>query len=95
MRKNQFSNFLQIFAADPTGSRNEAVMGAEAKNAADIDGGADAGSGRNETRNEKRDRNWNDLLQELRVMQTGTQIIAGFLLTRPSNSGLPIWTPLQ
>ncbi|MGA7205757.1 MAG: DUF6328 family protein, partial [Specibacter sp.] len=38
-----------------------------------------AGSGRNETRNEQRDRHWDDLLQELRVMQTGTQIIAGFL----------------
>ncbi|WP_287930123.1 DUF6328 family protein [Arthrobacter sp.] len=47
------------------------------------DGGRDAGSGRHETRNEKRDRNWDDLLQELRVMQTGTQIIAGFLLTLP------------
>lgn len=47
------------------------------------DGGGDAGSGRHETRNEQRDRNWDDLLQELRVMQTGTQIIAGFLLTLP------------
>lgn len=46
-------------------------------------GAQDADSGRRETRNEKRDRNWNDLLQELRVMQTGTQIIAGFLLTLP------------
>jgi hypothetical protein len=27
------------------------------------------------------DRNWNELLQELRVTQTGTQIISGFLLT--------------
>jgi fumarate reductase subunit C len=56
---------------------------AEATNKADVDGGAAADSGRNETQNEKRDRNWNDLLQELRVMQTGTQIIAGFLLTLP------------
>lgn len=45
--------------------------------------GEDAGTGRNETRNEQLDRNWSDLLQELRVMQTGTQIIAGFLLTLP------------
>ncbi|MGA7207054.1 MAG: DUF6328 family protein [Specibacter sp.] len=45
-----------------------------------------AGSGRNETRNEQRDRHWDDLLQELRVMQTGTQIIAGFLLTLPFQS---------
>jgi len=27
------------------------------------------------------DRNWNELLQELRVTQTGTQILTGFLLT--------------
>jgi hypothetical protein len=37
--------------------------------------------GRNETTNEKADRNWGEVLQELRVTQTGTQIIAGFLLT--------------
>lgn len=28
-------------------------------------------------------RNWNELLQELRVMQTGAQILTGFLLTVP------------
>jgi hypothetical protein len=28
-------------------------------------------------------RNWNELLQELRVMQTGVQILTGFLLTVP------------
>jgi hypothetical protein len=38
---------------------------------------------RNETPAERLDRNWNDLLQELRVMQTGVQLIAGFLLTLP------------
>lgn len=32
---------------------------------------------------EKLDRKWNDLLQELRVMQTGAQLTAGFLLTLP------------
>jgi hypothetical protein len=42
-----------------------------------------AGDGRNETRDEQLDRNWAELLQELRVMQTGTQIISGFLLTLP------------
>ena len=36
--------------------------------------------GRDETRNERADRNWEELLQELRVMQTGTQILTGFLL---------------
>lgn len=42
-----------------------------------------ANSGRNETREEQLDRNWMELLQELRVLQTGVQIIAGFLLTLP------------
>lgn len=44
------------------------------------------GSGREETIDEQADRKWNDLLQELRVMQTGTQLIAGFLLTLPFQS---------
>jgi hypothetical protein len=39
--------------------------------------------GRDETHNERADRNWNELLQELRVTQTGTQILTGFLLTIP------------
>ena len=41
---------------------------------------ADQSDGRNETVNERSDRNWTDILQELRVTQTGTQIISGFLL---------------
>lgn len=36
--------------------------------------------GRGETENERADRNWVEILQELRVAQTGTQIITGFLL---------------
>lgn len=36
--------------------------------------------GRDESRNEKADRNWEELMQELRVMQTGTQVLSGFLL---------------
>jgi hypothetical protein len=40
-------------------------------------------AGRNETYEERLDRKWNDLLQELRVMQTGVQLTAGFLLTLP------------
>ena len=42
-----------------------------------------ARSGRNETREEQLDRNWMELIQELRVLQTGVQILAGFLLTLP------------
>ncbi len=38
---------------------------------------------RRETRTERMDRNWNELLQELRVTQTGVQILTGFLLTVP------------
>lgn len=36
-----------------------------------------------ETEKERLDRKWNELLQELRVMQTGAQLTAGFLLTLP------------
>lgn len=36
--------------------------------------------GRDESANERADRNWNEILQELRVTQTGTQLISGFLL---------------
>ena len=38
---------------------------------------------RHETPAERSDRLWNDLLQELRVMQTGAQLTGGFLLTLP------------
>ncbi|MDP3207746.1 MAG: DUF6328 family protein, partial [Rhodoglobus sp.] len=34
-----------------------------------------------ETAKERRERRWSELLQELRVIQTGTQILTGFLLT--------------
>lgn len=39
--------------------------------------------GRRETPVEKLDRNWSEILQELRVTQTGIQILTGFLLTVP------------
>lgn len=39
--------------------------------------------GRNETPTERADRNWDELLQEFRVFQTGTQILAAFLLSLP------------
>ena len=38
---------------------------------------------RHETPTERLDRNWGDLLQELRVVQTGVQLLTGFLLTLP------------
>jgi hypothetical protein len=39
--------------------------------------------GRDETEEERLDRKFQDVLQELRVMQTGAQLTAGFLLTLP------------
>ncbi|MGV3711399.1 DUF6328 family protein [Pseudolysinimonas sp.] len=43
------------------------------------------GDGRrdDETEDERVARNWDEILQELRVTQTGTQILLGFLLTIP------------
>jgi hypothetical protein len=38
---------------------------------------------RHESRTEKMDRNWNELLQELRVTQTGVQLLTAFLLSLP------------
>ncbi|MEW2544225.1 DUF6328 family protein [Streptomyces sp. NPDC047002] len=49
-----------------------------------VTGAGDGGSaapGRDETPEERADRQWGELLQELRVVQTGVQILFGFLLT--------------
>jgi Family of unknown function (DUF6328) len=40
-------------------------------------------SARDETETQRLDRNWATLLQELRVTQTGVQLLTGFLLTLP------------
>jgi multisubunit Na+/H+ antiporter MnhE subunit len=42
---------------------------------------------RDETEAERADRNWIELLQELRVSQTGVQLLAGFLVTLPFQQG--------
>ncbi|TQO20348.1 hypothetical protein FB472_1979 [Rhodoglobus vestalii] len=52
-------------------------MGVSA-NKSDTDSHSD---GRDETAIERSDRNWTEILPELRVIQTGTQILTGFLLT--------------
>jgi hypothetical protein len=46
----------------------------------DTDPQDDLVDGRDETPAERADRNWTEVLQELRVLQTGTQILTGFLL---------------
>ncbi|WP_309053979.1 DUF6328 family protein, partial [Streptomyces sp.] len=43
-------------------------------------GSSTSDDGRNETPMERADRQWSELLQELRVAQTGVQILFGFLL---------------
>nr|WP_231713573.1 DUF6328 family protein [Arthrobacter sp. zg-Y916] len=50
---------------------------------------------RGETALQKLDRNWSDLLQELRVLQTGIQILTGFLLTLPFQQRFTTLTPVQ
>ena len=48
-----------------------------------------------ETEKERWERNFSDLLQELRVAQTGVQILFAFLLTLPFSAGFPNATPFQ
>jgi len=57
--------------------------------------GRGPGDGRNETPDERLDRNWNELLQELRVTQTGAQILTGFLLTIPFQQRFSDLDPTQ
>ncbi|WP_194420054.1 DUF6328 family protein [Microbacterium abyssi] len=51
--------------------------------------------GRDETPNERADRNWEELMQELRVMQTGTQVLSGFLLAVAFQPRFTELDPLQ
>ena len=62
---------------------------------ADDDRGDVASDGRDETAAQRADRNWTELLQELRVTQTGTQVLAGFLLTVAFQSTFSQLMPYQ
>ena len=53
----------------------------------------DPGTDRDETELERLDRNWEELLQELRVTQTGVQILTGFLVTLPFQARFGELTP--
>ena len=60
-------------------------------NVGSLKAGEKSEDGRDESPEERLDRKWGDILQELRVMQTGAQLTAGFLLTlpfQPSFAGL-------
>ncbi|CAM3338470.1 DUF6328 domain-containing protein [Mycobacterium colombiense] len=48
---------------------------------------------RGETEVQRLDRNWNSLLQELRVVQTGVQLLTGFLLTLPFQQRFDVLSP--
>lgn len=48
---------------------------------------------RGETELQRLDRNWNSLLQELRVVQTGVQLLTGFLLTLPFQQRFDVLAP--
>jgi Na+/H+-dicarboxylate symporter len=61
----------------------------------DVSDDIDLADGRDETLNERMDRNWNEILQELRVTQTGTQIFTGFLLTIAFYNRFSELTPFQ
>ncbi|MGO4858690.1 DUF6328 family protein [Arthrobacter sp. 2MCAF14] len=50
---------------------------------------------RHESEDQRMDRNWNELLQEMRVLQTGVQIIGGFLLTLPFQQRFGTLTEMQ
>jgi hypothetical protein len=52
-------------------------------------------SGRSETELERWDRNLVELLQEVRVVQTGVQVLFAFLLTAPLAPRFPDLTPFQ
>jgi O-antigen/teichoic acid export membrane protein len=44
---------------------------------------------RDESPTERLDRNWDELLQEMRIVQTGVQLLTGFLLTLPFQQKFP------
>ncbi len=50
---------------------------------------------RHETPAERSDRNWSELLQELRVAQTGVQVLVAFLLSLPFQSRFATITDAQ
>ena len=63
--------------------RSDVVMEPAARPDKDGKPGDVSSDGRDETANERADRNYGELLQELRVAQTGVQFLFAFLLTVP------------
>ncbi len=67
------------------------MTAASSANSRDID----PSDGRKETAAERSDRNWSEILQELRITQTGTQIISAFLLAVAFQQRFPQLRPYQ
>jgi hypothetical protein len=69
--------------ATPTDERRQEPYGERAGGTAAVpgQGSDDRPDGRAETEVERADRRWQELIQEIRVAQTGVQILLGFLLT--------------
>ncbi|MEK8228667.1 DUF6328 family protein [Oerskovia sp. M15] len=57
-----------------------------------VDDSGAAADSRHESDDQRADRNWAELLQELRVTQMGVQILTGFLLTLPFQQRFGSWT---
>ncbi len=57
------------------------VVNASNSKCAEEPGAGHGDDGRRETESERADRQWTELIQEVRVAQTGVQILFGFLLT--------------
>lgn len=72
-------------AGSPDNQASGSVVGGPAPRHSRSAGDDDAGTAdsRHESAEERADRNWAELLQELRVTQMGVQILTGFLLTLP------------
>src|SRR3954453_5682074 len=69
-------------------------MATDGENRDPADRDAAGGSGREgETSAQRADRNFSDLLEELRVAQTGVQILVAFLLTIPFQQRFPQLSP--
>ncbi|GHH36539.1 DUF6328 family protein [Streptomyces candidus] len=76
---------------DRGGTEDERADRSQGRNETE-DERADRSQGRNETEDERADRQWAELVQEIRVAQTGVQILLGFLLTvvfQPTFQDLP------
>ncbi|WP_241521985.1 DUF6328 family protein [Arthrobacter pityocampae] len=71
---------------DSTGAGDTPATGGISRGSGSSRRRPDRDDRRGESGNQRLDRNWQDMLQELRVMQAGVQILAGFLLILPFQS---------